>query len=33
MKIFLDTASVNELRGGVAMGLVDGCTTKPSLIA
>jgi transaldolase len=33
MKIFLDTASVNELRDGVAMGLVDGCTTNPSLIA
>src|SRR5689334_25217993 len=33
MKIFLDTASVNELREGVAMGLVDGCTTNPSLIA
>jgi transaldolase len=33
MKIFLDTASVTELRQGVAMGLVDGCTTNPSLIA
>jgi transaldolase len=33
MKIFLDTASVEELREGVAMGLVDGCTTNPSLIA
>ncbi len=33
MKIFLDTANVNELREGVAMGLVDGCTTNPSLIA
>jgi transaldolase len=33
MKIFLDTASVTELREGVAMGLVDGCTTNPSLIA
>ena len=33
MKIFLDSASVNELREGVAMGLVDGCTTNPSLIA
>ena len=33
MKIFLDTASVNELKEGVAMGLVDGCTTNPSLIA
>jgi transaldolase len=33
MKIFLDTASVTELREGVAMGLVDGCTTNPSLVA
>ena len=33
MKIFLDTASVNELKEGVAMGVVDGCTTNPSLIA
>ena len=33
MKIFLDTASVNELREGVAMGLVDGCTPLPSLNA
>lgn len=33
MKIFLDTASVNELKEGVAMGLVDGCTTNPSLIS
>jgi transaldolase len=33
MKIFLDTASVDELREGVEMGLVDGCTTNPSLIA
>src|SRR5216683_2759305 len=32
MKIFLDTASVTELKEGVAMGLVDGCTTNPSLI-
>ena len=33
MKIFLDTANINELREGVSMGLVDGCTTNPSLIA
>ena len=32
MKIFLDTANVAELKEGVAMGLVDGCTTNPSLI-
>ena len=33
MKIFLDTANVAELREGVAIGVVDGCTTNPSLIA
>ena len=33
MKIFLDTASVSELEEGVAMGILDGCTTNPSLIA
>jgi transaldolase len=33
MKIFLDIANVTELREGVATGLVDGCTTNPSLIA
>ena len=33
MKMFLDTANVAELREGVAMGLVDGGTTNPSLIA
>ena len=33
MKIFLDTANISELREGVAMGILDGCTTNPSLIA
>ncbi len=33
MKIFLDTANVGELKEGVAMGVLDGCTTNPSLIA
>ena len=33
MKIFLDTASVAEIREGVAQGVVDGVTTNPSLIA
>ena len=33
MKIFLDTASVNEIREGVALGVVDGVTTNPSLAA
>ena len=33
MKIFLDTANIGELKEGVAMGILDGCTTNPSLIA
>src|SRR5438046_10265359 len=33
MKIFLDTASINELKEGVALGVVDGVTTNPSVIA
>jgi transaldolase len=33
MKIFLDTANLDELRKGAAWGVVDGVTTNPSLIA
>ena len=33
MKIFLDTANVNEIKEGVALGVVDGVTTNPTLIA
>ena len=33
MKIFLDTADVNEIRKGASLGLVDGVTTNPSLVA
>jgi transaldolase len=33
MKIFLDTANVNEIREGVSIGIVDGVTTNPSLVA
>jgi transaldolase len=33
MKIFLDTANVGEIRAGAELGLVDGVTTNPSLIA
>ena len=33
MKIFLDTANVNEIREGIALGVVDGVTTNPSLAA
>jgi len=33
MKIFLDTANLDELRTAAAWGIVDGVTTNPSLIA
>lgn len=33
MKFFIDTANVNEIKKGVEMGMVDGVTTNPSLIA
>ena len=33
MKFFLDTANLEELKKGVAWGIVDGVTTNPSLIA
>jgi transaldolase len=33
MKIFLDTANLDEIREGVALGVVDGITTNPSLLA
>jgi transaldolase len=33
MKIFLDTADVKEIRELAALGLVDGVTTNPSLVA
>jgi len=33
VKIFLDTANLDELRRGAAWGIVDGVTTNPSLIA
>jgi transaldolase len=33
MKFFLDTANLNEIREGAALGLVDGVTTNPSLAA
>jgi transaldolase len=32
MKIFLDTANINEIRKGVATGSVYGVTTNPSII-
>jgi transaldolase len=33
MKIFLDTANLDELKKGAAWGIIDGVTTNPSLIA
>ncbi len=33
MKFFLDTADVEEIREGVDLGVIDGVTTNPSLIA
>ena len=33
MKIFIDSADLGEIRDAAAMGLVDGVTTNPSLIA
>ncbi len=33
MKFFLDTGNIDEIREGIGMGMVDGVTTNPSLIA
>jgi transaldolase len=33
MKFFLDTANLKEIREGMEMGLCDGVTTNPSLVA
>ncbi len=33
MKIFLDTANLEEVKKGAAWGIVDGVTTNPTLIA
>lgn len=33
MKFFIDSADVAEIREGAAMGLADGVTTNPSLVA
>ncbi len=33
MKFFIDTADIDEIRDAAAMGLVDGVTTNPSLVA
>lgn len=33
MKFFIDTANLDEIKKGLDMGMVDGVTTNPSLIA
>lgn len=33
MKIFIDTANVDEIREAMSLGLLDGVTTNPTLIA
>lgn len=33
MKIFIDTANIKEIREAASMGLLDGVTTNPSLVA
>jgi transaldolase len=33
MKFFIDTANISEIKEGLKMGMVDGVTTNPSLIA
>ena len=33
MKFFIDTANIDEIKEGVAMGILDGVTTNPSLAA
>ena len=33
MKIFIDTANINEIKEAAALGIIDGVTTNPTLIA
>ena len=33
MQIYLDTANVKEIQEGANLGLIDGVTTNPSLVA
>jgi transaldolase len=33
MKFFLDTANLNEIREAASIGMIDGVTTNPSLVA
>ena len=33
MKFFIDTANINEIREAASLGVIDGVTTNPSLVA
>ena len=33
MKLFLDTANIEEIREATALGVIEGVTTNPSLVA
>jgi transaldolase len=33
MKIFIDSAEIDEIREAASWGILDGCTTNPSLVA
>jgi transaldolase len=33
MQLFIDTANLDEIREAASWGIIDGCTTNPSLIA
>lgn len=33
MKIFIDTANINEIKEAMSLGVIDGVTTNPTLIA
>jgi transaldolase len=33
VRLFLDTANIDDIRRGAAMGVIDGVTTNPSLVA
>ena len=33
MRLFMDTANIEDIRRGAALGVVDGVTTNPSLVA
>ncbi len=33
MKFFIDTANIDEIKEGISLGMVDGVTTNPTLVA